>query len=173
MRIRTVFKKLLCLQGAGVRHVGFRRDGETILVSVVRRAWRHRCPHCAFTTRATYDRHPREWRHLSLGRWRVLVASTSHRITCPEHGVVNEAFPWAAPGSLFTLDFEALVASSVSTEYSVRRRSGAARSCRRRPSRARTTIEDPHRLLRHQRANPPSRARASRRGSDLYSRLRK
>ena len=110
MRIRTVFKKLLCLQGARVRQVEFRRDGETILVSVVRRAWRHRCPHCPFTTRATYDRHPREWRHLSLGRWRVVVVSTSHRIACPEHGVVNEAFPWAAPGSLFTLDFEALVA---------------------------------------------------------------
>jgi transposase len=110
MRIRTVFKKLLCLQGARVRHVDFRRESETILVSVVRGAWRHRCPHCAFTTRATYDRHPREWRHLSLGRWRVIVASTSHRIACREHGVVNEAFPWAAPGSLFTLDFEALVA---------------------------------------------------------------
>jgi len=110
MRIRTVFKKLLCLQAANVRQVEFRRDSETIRVLVVRRARRHRCPHCAFTTRATYDRHPREWRHLSLGRWRVMVASTSHRICCPEHGVVNEAFPWAAPGSTFTLDFEALVA---------------------------------------------------------------
>ena len=110
MRIRTVFKKLLCLQGASVRHVEFRREGETILVSVVRRAWRHRCPHCSFTTRATYDKHPREWRHVSLGRWRVVVASTSHRISCVEHGVVNEAFPWAAPSSLFTLDFESLVA---------------------------------------------------------------
>lgn len=110
MRMRTVFKKLLCLQGACVRQVEFQREWERIRVSVVRRAWRHRCPHCRFTTRATYDRHPREWRHVSLGRWRVIVASTSHRICCPEHGVVNEAFPWAAPGSLFTLDFEALVA---------------------------------------------------------------
>ena len=62
-------------------------------------------PACA---RWTFRR--REWRHVSLGRWRVVVVSTSHRIACPEHGVVNEAFPWAAPGSLFTLDFEALVA---------------------------------------------------------------
>jgi transposase len=110
MRIRTVFKKLLCLQGARVRHVDFRMESQTIRVSVTRRACRHRCPHCNFSTRATYDRHAREWRHLSLGRWRVVIASTSHRITCRAHGVVNEAFPWAAPGSLFTLDFEALVA---------------------------------------------------------------
>ena len=88
----------------------FRRESETILVPVVRRAWRHRCPYCHFTTRATYHRHPREWRQVSLGRWRVVVVSTSHRIACPEHGVVNEAFPWAAPGSLFTLDFESFVA---------------------------------------------------------------
>ncbi len=33
-----------------------------------------------------------------------------HRVTCPEHGVINEAVPWAAPESLFTLDFESLVA---------------------------------------------------------------
>ena len=75
MRIRTVFKKLLCLQGAGVRQVDL----------------------------------PQARVAACLAR-RVVVVSTSHRIACPEHGVVNEAFPWAAPGSLFTLDFEALVA---------------------------------------------------------------
>lgn len=110
MRMHTVFKKLLCLQGARVRQVDFRMESQTIRVSVTRRARRHHCPHCNFSTHATYDRHPREWRHVSLGRWRVIIASTSHRITCRQHGVVNEAFPWAAPGSLFTLDFEALVA---------------------------------------------------------------
>ena len=110
MRLRTVFKKLLCLQGTRVRQVEFRREEETIAVGVVRSAWKHRCPHCAFRTHATYDSHPREWRHLSLGRWRVILRSTSHRICCPEHGVINEAFPWAAAGSLFTLDFESLVA---------------------------------------------------------------
>jgi hypothetical protein len=70
MRIRTAFKKLLRLQGARVRQMDFRMESQTIWVSVARRAWRHRCPHSTFSTfstRSTYDRHPREWRHLSLG----------------------------------------------------------------------------------------------------------
>ena len=109
MRVQTIFNKLLALQGAFVRDVAFQGD-DTILVGVVRRALLHGCPECDFRTGATYDQHRRTWRHLSLGRWRVLVGSTSCRITCPSHGVRNEAVPWAAPGSLFTLDFEALVA---------------------------------------------------------------
>ena len=112
MRVQTIFNKLLSLQGAFVRGVTFRceREEHTVVADVVPRTRRHRCPRCAFQTAATYDQHPRTWRHLSLGKWRVLVRCTSHRIKCPEHGVINEAFPWAAPGSLFTLDFETLVA---------------------------------------------------------------
>lgn len=109
MRVRTVFNKLLALQGAFVRHVDFLED-DTIAVGVVRRARSHRCPHGDFRTRATYDKHSRDWRHLALGKWRVVLRGTSHRIACPQHGVLNEAVPWAAPSSLFTLDFEALVA---------------------------------------------------------------
>jgi transposase len=112
MRARTIFNKLLSLQGAFVRNVTFLEKNEehTILVGVARCARLHRCPLCAFRTAATYDQHPRTWRHLSLGKWRVLLSCTLHRIECPDHGVLNEAVPWAAPGSLFTLDFETLVA---------------------------------------------------------------
>lgn len=112
MRAQTIFNKLLSLQGAFVRGVTFRceREEHTILVEVGRRTRLHRCPSCDFRTAATYDQHPRTWRHLSLGKWRVLVSCTLHRIRCPDHGVLNEAVPWAAAGSLFTLDFETLVA---------------------------------------------------------------
>jgi transposase len=112
MRAQTIFNKLLSLQGAFVRAVAFHDEGEenVILVDVARRARLHRCPLCAFQTAATYDQHLRTWRHLSLGKWRVLVRCSSHRLRCPEHGVLNEAVSWAAPGSLFTYDFEALVA---------------------------------------------------------------
>lgn len=112
MRAQTIFNKLVSLQGAFVRNVTFRceREEPTILVDVIRRARLHRCPSCDFRTPATYDQHPRTWRHLSLGKWRVLLSCTLHRIKCPDHGVLNEAVPWAAAGSLFTLDFETLVA---------------------------------------------------------------
>ena len=112
MRAQTIFNKLLSMQGAFVRAVTFHdeREESTIVADVVRRSKLHRCPSCDFRTAATYDQHPRTWRHLSLGKWRVLVSCTLHRIECPDHGVLNEAVPWAAAGSLFTLDFETWVA---------------------------------------------------------------
>jgi transposase len=71
-----------------------------------------RDPHrtCTFSTRARYDRHLREWRHLSLGKWRVVIRANLARLECPEHGVVTEAVPWAEHDSRFTRDFEDLVA---------------------------------------------------------------
>ena len=108
MRITTVFNKLLSLQGTFVREVQFGLDA--IMVTVARRGRRHRCPRCSYSTKAGYDQHLGAWRHVALGKWRVVVRATVMRLVCPEHGVLTEAVPWAAPGSLFTLDFEDLVA---------------------------------------------------------------
>jgi transposase len=108
VRISTVFNKLLSLQGAWVRGVKF--GANAIEVAVVRRGRRHRCPRCDFSTPSRYDTHGDRWRHVALGRWRVVVTATVCRVDCPRHGVVTEAVPWAAAGSRFTLDFEDLVA---------------------------------------------------------------
>lgn len=108
MRISTVFNKLLSLQGAWVRSVRF--GASEIMVAVERKARRHRCPRCEFSTAAGYDQHVGRWRHVALGKWRVAITATVSRIECPTHGVLTEAVPWAAPESRFTLDFEDLVA---------------------------------------------------------------
>jgi transposase len=108
VRISTVFNKLLSLQGAWVRAVQF--TAEAVVVTVSKRRRRHRCPHCDFSTRAAYDQHVGMWRHIALGKWRVLIEATVHRLVCRRHGVVTEAVPWAAPGARFTLDFEDLTA---------------------------------------------------------------
>jgi transposase len=108
VRISTVFNKLLSLQGAWVRTVKF--TVEAIVVTVARRGRRHRCPRCEFSTAAGYDQHLGTWRHVALGKWRVLIEAVVHRLACPTHGVVTEAVPWAAPESRFTLDFEDLTA---------------------------------------------------------------
>lgn len=108
MRISTVFNKLLSLQGAWVRAVQF--TAEAVVVTVSKRRRRHKCAHCDFSTRAAYDQHVGIWRHIALGKWRVLIRATVHRLVCPGHGVVTEAVPWAVPGSRFTLDFEDLTA---------------------------------------------------------------
>jgi transposase len=108
VRISTVFNKLLSLQGAWVRKVRF--GAEEVVVTVEKRARRHRCPRCRFSTRTSYDGHEGRWRHVGLGKWRVVIAAALRRITCPTHGVITEAVPWAVSGSRFTLDFEDLVA---------------------------------------------------------------
>lgn len=96
------------MQGAYVRDVKFLAN--SILVNVARRARRHSCPHCPYSTGCRYDTHQSEWRHVSLGKWTVVVRSDVARITCPRHGVISEAVPWAVPDSRFTRDFEELVA---------------------------------------------------------------
>jgi transposase len=108
VRVTTVFNKLLSLQGAFVREVQFGADA--VRVTVARRGRRHHCPACSFSTAAGYDSHVATWRHVGLGKWRVLIQAKVSRLECPRHGVLTEAVPWAAPGSGFTLDFEDLVA---------------------------------------------------------------
>jgi transposase len=108
VRVTTVFNKLLTLQGAFVRLVEFTASG--IVVGVRKRARRHHCPYCSFSCHARYDRSQREWRHVSLGKWRVTIVATLARLVCPEHGVVTEKVPWAEHDSRFTRDFEDLVA---------------------------------------------------------------
>lgn len=108
MRIATVFNKLASLQGAWVRSVKF--GVSSIEVTVARRGRLHRCPKCDFSTRASYDSHRAWWRHVALGKWRVIISATVCRVDCPRHGVLTEAVPWAGPESRFTLDFEDLTA---------------------------------------------------------------
>lgn len=108
VRNNTVFNKLLRVQGAFVRGVRF--APEAVVVTVARRSRRHTCPKCSFSTMAGYDQHVATWRHVALGKWRVLIRATVRRLECPVHGVLTERVPWAAPGSQFTLDFEDMVA---------------------------------------------------------------
>jgi transposase len=107
MRIAKIFGDILDLQAARVTGVSMTED--SIEVSVQRRAKLHRCPHCSFSTRGRHDQHVGRWRHVALGRWKVWLVATVARLECPEHGVLTEAVPWAAPQSTFTLDFEELV----------------------------------------------------------------
>jgi transposase len=83
--------------------------GEEVLVArvrpkagVARRCSRcqRRCP--GYDTSAK----PRRWRGLDLGSTRVFVQASTHRVSCPEHGVVVAAVPWARTGSRFTHAFE-------------------------------------------------------------------
>ncbi len=59
-----------------------------------------RCP--GYDTSAS----PRRWRGLDLGSTQGFLQATTSRVSCPAHGVVVAAVPWAWPGSRFTTAFE-------------------------------------------------------------------
>lgn len=109
MRVTAAFSRLLHLPGVWVREVSLDRD--SVVVSVALRRRRLRCPECAYTTAARYDRRPvaSSWRHLDLAAWKVELRAELRRLACPAHGVRVEAVPFARVGSRFSADFEDLV----------------------------------------------------------------
>lgn len=110
MRGTTVLRRILAIPE--VRVVGAELGAEGLIVDVrLRRAARLRCPSCAFTTRAVYDRRPeRRWRHLDFGAWRCWLRMALRRLACPDHGVVTEAVPFAPAHSGYSTAFEDAVA---------------------------------------------------------------
>ena len=76
------------------------RDGEVLVArvrpkaGVARRCSRcqRRCP--GYDTSAT----PRRWRGLDFGSTQVFLQARTRRVSCPEHGVVVAAVPWARGG---------------------------------------------------------------------------
>lgn len=110
MRATTVFNRLLRLRGTRVCGVSFESDAMVVTVAL-RRARLH-CPGCSYRTRARYDTRPVEsvWRHLDVCGWRCRLRARLRRLDCPSCGVRTEAVPFAAAGSGFTAEFEALVA---------------------------------------------------------------
>jgi transposase len=104
VRVTAAFNRLLGFSGTVVEKVVF--SATQILVSVRLRSRRLRCP-CGQVSAATYDRSHRSWRHLDLGRYRVVVRAQVRRVDCRGCGRVRtEQVPWARPGARHTRDFE-------------------------------------------------------------------
>ena len=82
MRLATLFKRLLRLGRERVVGVELVDDGEERLVIDLARPTRRRmrCPGCGFTTRSTYDRALRTWRHLDALRTRCLLRCEVGRV---------------------------------------------------------------------------------------------
>lgn len=108
MRVTTAFNRMLSIPGANVVSVAF--TPEAIVVGLRRRSRRLTCP-CGRSTRATYDRSTRRWRHLDLGACRLFLEAEIRRLRCHACGRVRtERVPWARPGSRLTRDLEDVVA---------------------------------------------------------------
>lgn len=109
MRVTTAFNRILQIPGACVVSVEFGPAGT--VVGLRRRGRRLRCPRCGWTTRATYDRSVRRWRHLDLASSRLLLSAEIRRLHCRRcERVVTEDVAWARPGARCTRDLEDVIA---------------------------------------------------------------
>ena len=113
----TLCKKLLNVKSAVVESYEFYQDEDDVrhlLIHARPNAWhRSDCPFCGRRGCPGYDRPTKKrkvWRGLDFGGILVEIEGETHRIVCPEHGVVTAAIPWAYPGSSFTKDFDMTVA---------------------------------------------------------------
>jgi len=104
VRVTAAFNRMLGIPGAVVVSVVFAPEG--VVVGLRRRFRRLTCP-CGWSTKATYDRSVRRWRHLDLGACRLLLETEIRRVDCRAcKRVRTEAVPWARPGARHTRDFE-------------------------------------------------------------------
>jgi transposase len=98
---------MLDLRGASVTEVAF--EPAAVVVTVRRRARRHRCP-CGARAPG-YDHSVRRWRHLDLAASKLWIEAEIWRVDCRACGRVRtEQVPWARPGARFTKDLEDLIA---------------------------------------------------------------
>ena len=111
----TLCKKLLNVKSAVIEGANFYTDEDGvnhILIHARPNVWHEDdCPFCHKRCRR-YDKknpHPRIWRGLDWGGTLVEISYDTHRIECPEHGVLVADVPWAYPGSGFTKDFDLTV----------------------------------------------------------------
>lgn len=112
----TVLKKLINVNHVVVTSHRFYDDSngiKHIRIEARPNAWHQNdCPFC-HCRRPGYDRpskSPKIWRGLDFGGILVEIEYHTHRVNCPEHGIVTADVPWAYPGSSFTKDFDLTVA---------------------------------------------------------------
>lgn len=110
MRDRDLYARILGIESPWqVTNVDLRlNEGEVVVSVIFGLDEAHVCPQCG-SSGPGYDSRPKRWRHLDTCQYRTILEANVPRMTCPEHGVVQVAVPWAEPGSRFTALFEALV----------------------------------------------------------------
>ncbi|MGH3814691.1 MAG: transposase [Pseudonocardiaceae bacterium] len=107
MRTTRVWRRVLGVEHTVIESVDLEPDGRggEVLVAQVRvkAGAARRCSRCQRRCPG-YDSSakPRRWRGSDLGTTQVFLQASTCRVSCPEHGVVVAAVPWARPGSRFT-----------------------------------------------------------------------
>jgi transposase len=76
---------------------------------------RFACPSCGMAGCAPHDTERKSWRHLNFFQHQAYLNARVPRVRCDTCGIRTVSVPWARPDSGFTLLFEALVMTMVSS----------------------------------------------------------
>lgn len=112
MRATSVWKPLLGVEHTVVESVRLADPGDSVDVIVQVRAEKRfgsRCGVCRLPASRYDGGRWRRWRSLNCLTGRVALQARVHRVSCPAHGVVVAAVPWARHGAGHTLPFDQLV----------------------------------------------------------------
>ncbi len=108
VRMKSVWRRLLGVEETVIRGIRFENEMQALVATV--RPYRRRRGRCGECNRrcARYDpgEGPRRWRTLDLGTIQVFLESEAPRVSCPDHGVIVQAVPWARHDARFTRAFE-------------------------------------------------------------------
>lgn len=112
MRGTSLWAALLGVEKTVIEDIEFDEHAELVVAQVRPRSRaRGRCGVCARRC-SRYDAGEgrRRWRSLDLGTVRVVLEADAPRVSCPVHGVVVAAVPWARHGAGHTRAFDDQVA---------------------------------------------------------------
>jgi transposase len=114
LRAVRVWRSVLGVAHTVIEKVELETKGDQeVLVASVRptRGRQSRCGRCdRRSPRYDNGEGPRRWRSLDAGTTQVYLQAEAPRVSCPTHGVIVAAVPWARHGSRFTSAFEDTVA---------------------------------------------------------------
>ena len=108
----TLLKKILNVKNTVITDAEFYTDEDGVnhlRISARPDKWHENdCPVCHKSC-PRYDRqshHSHSWRGLDWNGTLVEIIGETHRVRCPEHGVLVADVPWSYPGSRFTKEFD-------------------------------------------------------------------
>lgn len=107
----TLLKNILGVKGVIVKDVNLSEDARGVKKLTIRmrpnKRESDRCPICGRHC-SVYDRSgiQRSWRALDFAGILVYITAYTQRISCPDHGVLVAAVPWAFHDSGFTKSFD-------------------------------------------------------------------
>jgi len=111
VRSLSIWAQTLVLAHTVVESADFDRSTQTWTFTVRPKRGQHDlCPHCRRRCpRYDHGGGQRRWRTLDVGSCQAFVQADTVRLTCPEHGVVVAAVPWARHDTGHTRAFDDLV----------------------------------------------------------------